>query len=301
MKKISFIFLSVFFIAGCQKRSEPVRTMFSGNVNPQAAGVRSSVAIEPENPTLNSTLSLAVPGNINAKNIEWYRNNQETASADMLQGDFKKGDTITAVVSYVDAKGAQALAVSPAITIQDAPPVVTSVSLTPLDPTIASTMQVSVQASDADGDPVSLTYQWYVNGNSVSDQTGDSFSCASYKHGDMVYVIVTPSDGEKNGVSIASASIAIQDTAPVILSKPPNTMTGSLFTYPVEASDIDNDPLSYKLESAPPGMTINKSGVISWNTAGITSAMDVTVKVIVDDGFGGKANQTFSLRIEKKQ
>ena len=299
MKNISFIFLSIFLIAGCQKRNEQVRTMFSGNVNPQVERVQ-SVEIQPENPTVKSTLTVSMPANMHSTNIAWYINNQNTVSADTLQGEFKKGDTITAVVSYSNAKGTQALAVSPAITIQDAPPVVTSINLTPLDPTIASTMKVSVQASDADGDPVSLAYQWFVNGNPVSDQTGDSFSCGSYKHGDMVYVQVTPSDGEKNGVSVASAYISIQDTAPVILSKPPGVMTGSIFTYNVKASDIDNDPLSYKLESAPRGMTISKNGMISWDTAGITSATAVTVKVVVDDGFGGKAYQTFSLHIEKK-
>ena len=300
MKKISFIFLSIFLITGCQKRNEQVKTMFSGNVNPHTVRVQ-SVAIQPENPTVNSTLTVSMPGNMHSTNITWYINNQNTVSADTLQGDFKKGDTITAVVSYSNAKGTQELTVSPAITIQDAPPVVTSINLTPLDPTIASTMHVSVQASDADGDPVSLTYQWYVNGNPVSDQTGDSFSCGSYKHGDMVYVMVTPSDGEKNGVSVASAYVSIQDTAPVILSKPPDVMTGSVFTYNVKASDIDNDPLSYKLESAPPGMTISKDGAISWDTAGVASATAVDVKVVVDDGFGGKAYQTFSLHIEKKQ
>ena len=300
MKKSTFIFISIFLIAGCQKRNEQVRTMFSDNVNPQAVRVQ-SIAIQPENPTVNSTLSVSMPENIHTMTVEWYINNQETASAATLQGDFKKGDTITAVVSYADTNGRQELAVSPAITIQDAPPVITAVTLTPLDPTIASTMHVSVQASDADGDPVSLTYQWYVNGNPVVDQTGDSFSCGSYKHGDMIYVMVTPSDGEKNGVSVASASISIQDTAPVILSKPPDTVTGSLFSYNVQASDIDNDALSYRLESAPPGMTISKNGAISWDTAGITSTTAVDVKVVVDDGFGGKAYQTFSLRIEKKQ
>ena len=121
MKKITFIFISIFLIAGCQKRNEQVRTMFSGNVNPQAVRVQ-SVVIQPENPTVNSTLTVSMPDNIHFTNIVWYINNQNTVSADTLQGDFKKGDTITAVVSYSNAKGAHDVAVSPAITIQDAPP-----------------------------------------------------------------------------------------------------------------------------------------------------------------------------------
>lgn len=298
MKRIFFIVLSAFLIAGCEKRSEPVKTMFSSNINPQTVSVQ-SLSIQPVNPTVNNTLTVSVPSHINARSITWYINNQRSMVANDLQGDFKKGDSITAVVDYTASNGKQETVASPAITIQDAPPVVTSIILTPLYPTIASTIHAAVRASDADGDTVSLEYQWYVNGNPVEDQTGDSFSCGSYKHGDTVYVMVTPYDAEEKGVSTVSALLSIQNTAPVIISKPPAAMSGSVFTYKVEASDIDNDPLSYKLESAPPGMTISKEGVISWNTSGMPLPITAAAKVVVEDGFGGKTYQTFSLQIEK--
>jgi hypothetical protein len=298
MKRFSFIVLSVFLISGCEKRSEPVKTMFSGNINPHAVSVQ-SVSIQPENPTVNTTLTVSVPQHLNTGSVTWYINNQRSMVANSLHGDFKKGDSITAVVNYADRNGKQEAVTSPNITIQDTPPVISSIILTPLYPTIASTIHAEVQASDADGDQVSLEYQWYVNGNPVQDQTGDSFSCSSYKHGDTIYVLVTPPDDEKKGVSTASASLSLQDTAPVILSKPPDAITGSIYSYKVEASDIDNDPLSYKLESAPPGMTISKEGVISWDTAGIALPLTATAKVVIDDGFGGKAYQSFRLQIEK--
>jgi hypothetical protein len=299
MKRISFIVLSVFLISSCQKRNEPVKTMFSGNVNPNVESVKSFI-IGPENPTINSPLTVSVPKNINVGSIVWYINNQQSMVANSLHGDFKKGDNITAVVNYSNSKSKQAVVTTPAVTINDTPPGVTSIILNPLYPTIASTIHAAVQTFDADGDSVSLTYQWYVNGNPVSDQTGDSFSCGSYKHGDMVYVMVTPSDGEETGVGVTSAYISIQDTPPIIVSVPPTSITGSTFSYKVEALDIDNDPLSYKLESAPKGMTINNNGVITWNTQDVTPPFNAPVKVVVDDGFGGKAYQTFNFKIEKK-
>ncbi len=296
MKRIPFLVLSVFLISSCQKRNEPVKTMFSGNVNPNVESVKSFI-IGPENPTINSTLTVSVPKNINVGSIVWYINNQQSMVANSLHGDFKKGDNITAVVNY---KSKQAVVTTPAVTINDTPPEVTSIILNPLYPTIASTIHAAVQTFDADGDSVSLKYQWYVNGNPVSDQTGDSLSCGSYKHGDMVYVMVTPSDEEKTGVSVTSAYISIQDTPPVIVSVPPTSITGSTFSYKVEALDIDNDQLSYKLESAPQGMTINSDGVITWNTQDVTLPFHATIKVVVDDGFGGRAYQTFNVNIEKK-
>ncbi len=299
MKRILFIVLSIFLISSCQKHNEPVKTMFSGNINPGVERVKSFI-IEPENPTINSTLTVSVPKSIHLASIVWYINNQQSTVADSLNGGFKKGDFITAVVSYSNSKNKQAVVITPLITIHDTPPVITSLILNPLYPTIASTIHASAKAFDADGDPVSFTYQWYVNGNLVNDQTGDSFSCGSYRHGDMVYVVVTPSDGEKTGVSVTSSFISIQDTPPIIVSSPPTSITGSEFSYRVEALDIDNDPLSYKLELAPKGMTINSDGMITWNTQDVTPPFNVTIKVVVDDGFGGKAYQTFNLKIQKK-
>jgi streptogramin lyase len=45
-------------------------------------------------------------------------------------------------------------------------------------------------------------------------------------------------------------------------------LPGTPYTYPLRAIDADNDPVTYSLTKAPPGMTIDPhSGVISWNAA----------------------------------
>ncbi len=299
MKWFMLSFGVLMLVAGCQKKQEPVRTMFSGNVG-LALTVNQSIKIQPDNPKTGDVLTVATPGNISAKSITWYVNNRQHAMTNSLQSGFQKGDSITAVVSYTENKGEQKELVTPAVLIHDAPPIITSINIQPMYPTIASTMQVTVQASDADGDPVAFDYKWYVNNAPVEDQTGDSFSCGSYKHGDVVHVDITPSDGEQNGLSATSSYISIQDTPPVITSKPPVSITGSTFLYKVEAVDIDNDHLTYKLESAPQGMTINHDGVISWDPKDAELPLETTVKVVVDDGYGGKAYQTFNLNLGTK-
>lgn len=300
MKRITVFAILVIISAGCQKHNEPLKTMFSGNARPSAGNVEPAV-LKPGNPTVESTMSVVLHQNIRADSITWYVNNGQVLIGDSLHGDFKKGDTITAAVAYQGKGGRQKISVTPAVVVHDAPPVVTSIVLAPLNPTIASTIHATVQASDPDGDQVSLAYQWYVNGNPIQDQTGDSFSCESFQHGNLVYVMVTPSDGEENGVSRSSSIISIQDTPPVILSQPRYVLNGSLFSYQVRASDIDNDTLQYRLESGPPGMTISSDGLITWDTAGQSLSSTVTVKIVVDDGQGGKAYQTFQLGLERKK
>jgi len=301
MKRFFLFMLSLLIITGCQKNNkQPMKTPFSTNINPPPLQTAGYFTIQPPSPTTESILTVALPNNINLKSIVWYIDNQESVVSNSLSKDFKKGDNITAVVNYLNRENKQVSTTTPQITIQDAPPVITSLTLEPLYPTVASTIHASVQTYDADGDPVSLTYQWYVNNKPVSDQTGDSFSCEAYKHGDLIYAVVTPFDGEKNGNSVTSSYISIQDTPPVIVSTPPTSITGSTFLYKVEAVDLDKDPLTYKLESAPEGMKIDNNGIISWNIKDVALPVTVTVKVVVDDGYGGKAYQTFTLKLEKQ-
>lgn len=299
MKK-SYLFLIVLLtIIGCEKHNKPPKTPFTGSMNLTTVS-NEAFFIQPQNPTLNNTLTVFVPSNITVKSITWYVNTQQVMVANSLQNDFKKGDNITAVVCYLNNKGKQETITTPGITIKDSPPVITSISIEPLYPTVASTLYASVKTFDPDGDPVFLKYQWYVNKNPISEQTGNSLSCSTYKHGDLVYVVATPFDGEETGISVASNSVYIQDSPPVIISTPPTSFTGSTFHYTVEATDLDNDLLSYKLESAPPGMTIDKNGNISWEIKNASITQPITVKVIVEDGYGGKAYQTFTLNIAKK-
>lgn len=87
--------------------------------------------------------------------------------------------------------------------------------------------------------------------------------------------------------------------APRILSSPVTTATvGQSYSYDVNATDDDGDALSYVLNAAPDGMSINAdSGLIAWLP---TTAGDVSVTVEVSDGQGGKATQSFSIQVQQE-
>ncbi|WP_206758544.1 putative Ig domain-containing protein [Nostoc punctiforme] len=85
--------------------------------------------------------------------------------------------------------------------------------------------------------------------------------------------------------------------APVIVSTAPtNISLGQFYLYAVQASDSNYDPLTYSLEYAPLGMTIDSSGKISWQPqANQLGSQHVTLNV--SDDRGGIATQSFDINI----
>jgi hypothetical protein len=85
---------------------------------------------------------------------------------------------------------------------------------------------------------------------------------------------------------------------PVILSWAPyRAYWGSPYTYQVQATDPDNDTLTYSLTQAPAGMTIDPvTGRIEWTPSGAQSGRYyATVKV--EDGRCGEVTQSFSVYV----
>ena len=82
-------------------------------------------------------------------------------------------------------------------------------------------------------------------------------------------VSLTVADGQ-GGTATQSFTILVQQEPgnhpPVIISQPVTTaVAGQTYTYPVKAVDPDDDPLTYVLDAAPAGMTIDPAtGLISW-------------------------------------
>ncbi len=83
---------------------------------------------------------------------------------------------------------------------------------------------------------------------------------------------------------------------PTITSTPVTIGTVSqLYTYDVEATDPNEDPLTYTLVTAPEGMTIDQAtGLIQWIP---TTAQEQNVEVRVEDGHGGSTTQLFSVTV----
>ena len=70
------------------------------------------------------------------------------------------------------------------------------------------------------------------------------------------------------------------------------------YSYPARATDPNNDVLTYSLDVAPDGMTINpKTGDLAWTPSEL-GAYSVTIRV--EDGRGGSATQTYTINVTEQ-
>jgi bacillopeptidase F len=107
------------------------------------------------------------------------------------------------------------------------------------------------------------------------------------------------------GYGLADALAAYQrllaasaNSPPEITSTPPTAATeGSLYHYPVSASDADGDALAYSLETAPAGMSIDAaSGLIAWTPDGSQVGTHAVTVRATDPG-GLFATQSFTVDV----
>jgi len=139
-------------------------------------------------------------------------------------------------------------------------------------------------------------YKWMLNGEELLFESTASFPGELFHRDDEVAVIVAPIDAEGNGLKpFVSSPLKAVNTSPAFDSDPPTSFYDKKFSCSVVASDLDGDTLSYSLEGAPEGMTIDSSsGLLNWSFAG-TSEGVFEVLVVVEDGFGGRAEQRMEL------
>ena len=92
--------------------------------------------------------------------------------------------------------------------------------------------------------------------------------------------------------------VTIGNSFPEITSSPSeNKFDNRKFTYQVKAIDPENDTLVYSLKTAPSGMTIEKTtGLIQWIVPQDFKGK-AEVAVVVSDGHGGEALQSFAFKI----
>src|SRR5207248_1815650 len=138
------------------------------------------------------------------------------------------------------------------VSVANQPPTAT-VTLSSPSPTVKGTLTATAKASDPDGDAVTLTYVWSVNGNVVkttsstasTTDTLDLSQVPNIKKGDTVKVTVTPSDGLLNGTA-ATATATLVNSPPAVsvslnTTSPP---AGSTLTATAVPSDPDSDPVT---------------------------------------------------------
>jgi hypothetical protein len=267
------------------------------DINAPAGGAY-SFEIGPASATRSSTIYLNARGfNLSSAKIEWLVNGAVTTSTgfQFKASGIKKGDKVQARALI---GGKEIL--SNIVDIRNSPPEMNHVKTLPEVFKPGEPLSVEASASDADGDAVTISYEWAKNGEPAGD--GRQLS-VPLKRGDKVSVKITPFDGEDHGRPVI-LNREIANLPPIITESYNFIFSGNKFTYQIKAADPDGDPLTYSLKSAPSGMTVDPStGLVIWNVpSDFKEKASFTISVA--DGHGGEETQALSFGIlprEKKQ
>jgi RHS repeat-associated protein len=160
-----------------------------------------------------------------------------------------------------------------------------------------SVYQYQVRAVDPDGDAVTFGLDGEVpTGMTIDDEGLIVWTPTEADAGQ--YLLSVQATDEHGAVSTQGYLLSITvNAAPEITSQPVTEATsGSTYRYSVRATDADGDTLSFQLDQAPDGMTIDRFGRILWQTStDDTQSQDVTVTV--SDGRGGTDSQSWQITV----
>jgi len=216
---------------------------------------------------------------------------QRTLSAQLL----KRGDQVAVEVIPFDGAVEGAPFRTLPVTVANTAPIISDVSVDFDHEVQGRRLLAKVDVADPDHDTVSLAYRWRKNDTVVKEGEDNTLDLANVTAKDVVEVEVTASDG--NGTTSLSGRFNMSNSSPTILSSPSVSAAGSIYEYQVQASDPDGDPITYKLEEAPPGMIIGEqSGRIHWSVTPEVKGI-YRIKVVAQDNKGGFAAQDFELSI----
>jgi len=251
-----------------------------------------SLGIAPADASRSSTLYVVPRGfNLSDAEIEWLLNGQQADTSIASQFNAavaQKGDKIQARAII---QGNEIL--SNVVELKNALPEVTEVKMTPEVFRPGDTIGFDVVSSDMDGDEVTLSYEWTMNGKPAG--SGKQIG-VPLKRGDRFTVKITPFDGQDYGRPYVMRR-DMGNMPPVIIEDKKFSFDGEFYTYQVMASDPDEDSLTFSLKSAPEGMSIDsKTGMITW-TVPQDFKGKASITVSVTDGSGGEATQDLTLTI----
>jgi acyl-CoA thioesterase FadM len=288
-----------------QSASPAVSTTRSASLQSNRLPVVRTAKIFPEPVIGSQTLSVRVDaddpdGDSVVFRHQWLANGQpitgETGPT-LAPYKLKRGDHVSVEVVPLDGNGEGAPYRSDAMTVGNSPPEVTRLVLQPGEVHVGDHLTVQAEGTDADQDAIRYTFRWWRNRKLITEGEGTALETGGFSRDDVLMVEVTPHDDTSDGRPFLAPPMTIVNSHPLITSTPPGDVKDRHYAYTVAATDPDGDPLTYALEAAPPGMTIDeKSGRIEWRIADGTKGAH-RVRVAVRDNRDGYAFQEFELTL----
>ncbi len=251
-----------------------------------------AVSVSPSSPAVDDTLTCSysgfsdADGDGDASTYSWTISGTEVGTSSTLSGTFASGDTITCTVTPDDGTDT-GTALSDSVSVENTPPVLSDVTLTPEPATESDTFTCTPgTATDADGDTVTFSYAWAVDGVdpgvSTDTLTGDDFA-----KDDPVRCTVTPNDGTEDGAAVSSSFVTVQNSPPVLADvalTPTDAAEGDTLTCtPGTASDADGETVTFSYAWTVEGTSVAASGS-TLSDSFWDKGDDVVCTVTPDDG-----------------
>jgi hypothetical protein len=182
--------------------------------------------------------------------------------------------------------------------VQNRRPTVVGIAVRPQPEVFpGETLVVTARANDPDGDPISYSYRWRLNG-ALQMETGDTFETDALVKGDEIQAIVVASDGTTDSDDLESVVVRVGNSPPEIVSVPENISTNEGVSYEIQARDPDNDgPLRYALKAGPRGMRVDSVlGKVVWQATPDQAGVH-QIEIAVSDAAGATSVQIFEITV----
>ena len=165
--------------------------------------------------------------------------------------------------------------------------------------TAGATYTYQVSATDPNSDPLTYALETAPAEMTVSETGKVEWPIPAGTSG--VFTVEIKVSDDKGAYVLQQYKIGVglpANRPPRIYSQPTTVKaSGTNYVYQLSVTDPDGDSLTYKLITAPEGMTINASGRIEWAIPSDATG-NVNVEIEVSDGRGGFARQKYTIAID---
>jgi hypothetical protein len=174
-----------------------------------------TVTLNPLSPTTVDDLVAAVDNCDNCK-YRWFKDNESQAdiSGDTVSANLTtKGETWSLLVTEVAADGTEGPPGEAEALIENSLPELTGLALSATEVYTEDVLAVSLEATDADGDELTFTYAWLVDGVDVGVNTDSLSGLDHFDKDQTVAVSVMATDGEGES-QVSSEVLIVMNTPP---------------------------------------------------------------------------------------
>lgn len=303
LRRCCWLLMVALAITGCSREKSPEKPQ-PKPVAQEAAPAKAAsqqplqVHLLPAEASAGTCLQAVVTGGGKVTYV-WSRNDtvldQEHGSR-LCTDDDRRDDRIDLVVTTSDGRQGHA-----SLTLGNSLPTVVKVESEPKLFYRGVDVTVTPTGEDKDGDILTYKYQWLINGEANPVNDGPTLEGDRFSKGDRIVIVITANDGYGDGPAFRSRQIVVPDAPPKFVSAPPENLPLPEFSYQLQATDPDDDPLHFALLEGPEGMKVDAdSGLLSWKVpAKLTGSIPVKVQVLDPDG--ASSTQSFTLSLGGKQ